>query len=178
MTKRKILVDLTTVTGFLRKCVLEEIRPKITEVASATSLSATYIIDLLAAALNSDYRDNQLELFCSQIIHLGNDEIAMYPPLKILSALSGSPIQVLLEHAGTRHGTQPLEEYIDFKWESRRKEWLIQLDNDLENSGLAQEIQRIYPPVNTNAGIPDEDMIQKIANLFDIPPGELRIHHV
>jgi hypothetical protein len=153
---RQLLTKLTAVTGYLRKDALAGQRSHIVDIAKNVSLTQDYVITLLTNALQSAYRDEQLELFCSQIYFCDKPadlqtetypvaKSMNYPPLPILAALSGSPVEVLEHNHATPEGRKILEKYIELKWVPARKEWLEMLDRDLASSKLLEKMEEKFP---------------------------------
>jgi hypothetical protein len=156
---RKLLVNLTSVTGFLRKAVILNRRSHIADISQFTSLTSDYIVALLANALKSDYRDEQLELFCSQIIFCSYptdlqveqypvSRTVQYPPLDILAALSGSDRQILEDQHNTPEGREILAKYIELKWVPEQKEWTALLDRNLKDSALLTKMEELFPTLD------------------------------
>lgn len=156
MTNRKYLVALTDLTAYMRKAALQGERVHIQDLAKHMQEDHTVIETFLAEALKTDYRDEQLEIFCGLLVHTtwpkelqsATSKVnftAMYPPLKILSALSGYPLDKVEEMNDTQVGRQLLEEYINKFWVPARDGWLTLLDNDFVKTKLGQRMNELYP---------------------------------
>lgn len=153
--ERLFLYRLSTVTGFLRKMVLSNKRVHIDDIKRATGFTNQYLIDLLSLALASDYCDEQLILFCSQIDHdwepdptmpvLGKRRVIKLPPLEIIKRLMGDP-----EGVERIYSLYPgrLEEWFNEAYDEVAKKWLAKIDNDAVNSGVAQKLALKWPPLD------------------------------
>ena len=153
--ERLFLYRLSIVTGLLRKKVLSNKRVHIEDIVWMTSFSKQYLIDLLSLALASDYCDEQLILFCSQIDHdwepdttmpvLGKRRVIKLPPLAIIKVLMGEP-----EGVDRIYSLYPdkLEKWFNDVYDEMAQKWLAQIDNDAVNSGVAQKLALKWPPLD------------------------------
>ena len=153
---RKYLIALSTLTAYMRQELLKGNRYHLLDLARIIQEDPCVVEDLLATALVSDYRDEQLEIFCSMIrstvwpkeFNSATTKMnftVLFPSRKIFAALSQYPQDRIDAMLDTEEGRQQMGEYIDRYYIPARDAWLAQLDNDLEASGLSKKMDALYP---------------------------------
>lgn len=146
----KVVSRLARLTSVMRTHVIDGKQITLTDLSTRTGLSISYIEDLLSLALATDYRDEQLEIFCSQITYYdpisATNELIKCPPLKIMMALTGNPAEPTLgKQYTTPEGQKILSAYITRMWKPRVAKWLAQLEKDLVQSKLREYMAQLYP---------------------------------
>uniref|UniRef100_A0AB39CCG0 Uncharacterized protein n=1 Tax=Pseudomonas phage RVTF4 TaxID=3236931 RepID=A0AB39CCG0_9VIRU len=155
---RKYIRALSQLTAYMRGELLDERRYHLMDVARAIHEEPSVVEEFLAAALRSDYRDEQLEIFCSMITstiwpkEMNSATVKMnftvgFPPPKIMAALAQMPDEEVDKLLDTKEGRVQLEEYIKRYWIPARDGWLLKLDSDMERSGLAKHMDGKYPKI-------------------------------
>lgn len=145
------------------------------DLARETAEDGRVVEDFLAEALKSDYRDEQLEIFCSLITSTvwpkdmnsatnKFNQTVPFPPPKIFAALSQYPLEKVYEMIETEDGRALMTSYIQQFWITARDVWLERLDNQLHASGLARTMNTLYPKKTANEALVDRIMDGLLGN--------------
>lgn len=152
----KYLMALTNMTAFMRTRTLERKRYHISAVAKESGNTEAVTEAFLAEMLKSDYRDEQLEIFCSMIVstcwpkesNSATQKVnftLMAPPVKIMAALAHMEESQVLTMLDSKEGRESMELYIERYWVTARDGWLAKLDSDFEKSGLGPRLDTLFP---------------------------------
>lgn len=175
MSDRKYLLFLTALTSHMRRETLIGRRYHLLDLARETAEDGRVVEDFLAEALKSDYRDEQLEIFCSLITStvwpkdmnsatIKFNQTVPFPPPKIFAALSQYPLEKVYEMIETEDGRALMTSYIQQFWITARDVWLERLDNQLHASGLARTMNTLYPKKTANEALVDRIMDGLLGN--------------
>lgn len=166
---KAFLIDLVRIQSLMRVFVFNEQRFTSLDLSRQLGIGSTRIEAVLYTALNTDFRDEQLEMLVSQMSSMHAvpvpDDIARwekraYPPIPIFSALTGLNTQLLT----AQHSFLPperLERALASQFDEAVEQWIA--DNvknaeaviELYESGTEPVIEAVTPPLSAGSFIPD-----------------------
>lgn len=137
MKGKEFLIDLVRISSILRIGAFNRKKVDMIEIQKVTGLSQARIITVLWVALNSDYRDEQLDMLCSTItfsdaappgMHPGEDLTVLvtnhYPPLSILSILANAEHKDLLAMHASPIGRIGLTNFVERQFSEMVELWV------------------------------------------------------
>ncbi|MNK97789.1 hypothetical protein D3C87_1181360 [compost metagenome] len=157
---RSFLIDLVAISAHLRIAVFNGKKPHMFDIAKATGLTVEHIENVLVKALDTDFRDEQLELLTSQIVFNDSQERARkpsevmlyeapYPPLRIVAALTGSRLEELKRYHANPWSRSLIRTFIDTQFTQAVFEWV---QSNIDNA-LAVGMEEFEHQNNTNVHI-------------------------
>lgn len=198
--KKAFLIDLVKLNAAMRIFVFNENRFTPLDLSRQTGIGVQRIERVLVAALQSDFCDRQLELMVSQMDNItatlveieGKRETmyirCAYPPLPVLSALTGLPHEQL-EQLHNQHKMHQLEGALRSQFEIPVAEWVT---SNLENAGNAFTVENpdqvvdiksdhhkdsvvLAKPAETGMGLTDAFTSNAIAEYRQVDPKDVTI---
>lgn len=198
--KKAFLIDLVKLNAAMRIFVFNENRFTPLDLSRQTGIGVQRIERVLDAALRSDFRDRQLELMVSQMDNITATLVGIeekretmyircaYPPLPVLSALTGLPYEHL-EQLHNQHKMHQLEGALRTQFETPVAEWVA---SNLENAGNAFTVEHpdqvvdvkpdinvapviLAKPAETGMGLTDAFTANAIAEYMQVNPKDVAI---
>jgi hypothetical protein len=182
---RNFLIDLVAISSHLRIAVFNGKKSHMFDIVKATGLTVERIEDVLVKALESDFRDQQLELLSSQIIFSDSQERARkpseamlyeapYPPLRIVAALTGSHIEHLRNYHSNPLSRSMIRAFMDAQFTQPVFEWVqSNIDNAID-IGL-EEFQEGPTHIGRGIGMTTEKVKELISRSMGIRPDQVNI---
>lgn len=199
---RSFLIDLVAISAHLRIAVFNGKKPHMFDIAKATGLTVEHIENVLVKALDTDFRDEQLELLTSQIVFSDSQERARttaegmlyeapYPPLRIVAILTGSRLDELKRYHINPLSRSLIRAFIDTQFTQAVFEWV---QSNIDNA-LAVGMEEFEHQNNTDGqivtqqpGMPSlrssghgmnltvESVKDNIAHYMGLRPDDVNIH--
>lgn len=146
---RSFLIDLVAISAHLRIAVFNGKKAHMYDIVKSTGLTVEHIENVLVKALTTDFRDEQLELLCSQIVFSDSQERARtpseamlyeapYPPLRIVAALTGSKVEELKRYHSNPLSRSLIRAFIDTQFTQAVFEWIQSNIDNAVNVGLEE----------------------------------------